>query len=333
MIGRILGILFIGIIVMMIVLWVISAGPSKTITGARTQSNFLSSLSNLSLPQLFSFKLPWDEYRPNVQGADISQYIGGTTGEDVQNAYANNGNSGYSQQTQLDQARTFGSPSPYRSYVTLQEGSADQGDTAREYVRIINSSGNADTVNLSGWSLQSAISGARYYLPGAAEVFVSGVVNSLGEITLAPGNTTIITSGSSPVGASFRENVCSGYLGTLQRFYPVLGTASCPSPSDALPETPDNLRTYGSSCFDYVNSLSPCSFPKDVPATLPSACRTFVVNVFSYNGCVQLYRDTPAFSRGSWRVYLNSQTELWDNAHDIIRLLDDQGRTVDVVTY
>jgi hypothetical protein len=332
MIGRILSILFIGIIIMMIILWIISAGPSKTIAGARTQSNFLSLFSNMSLSQLFSLKLPWTEYRPIVQGPDISSYIGGMTGTDVQDIYANHTYDA-SHSTQTDQARTFGSLSPYRSYVTLQNGSSDQNDPAREYVRIINSTDNAHTINLSGWSLQSAVSGARYYLPGAADVFISGVVNSLGEITLAPGAIAIITSGSSPVGASFHENICSGYLGTLQKFYPAISTASCPSPSDALPETPDNLRTYGSSCFDYVNNIPRCSFPTDVPTTLPSACRTFIMSTYSYNGCVQLYRHTNTFARGVWRVYLNSPIELWDNAHDIIRLLDDQGRTVDTVTY
>lgn len=331
MVARILLFLFIGIVVMGVILWVINSGPAKTVAGAQSQPHLLSSLTYFSLPKLFSLQLPWAQYRPTIEGPDISKYIGGMTAEDIQNSYADTAL--YPHHPQINQAKTFGTPSPHRSSISLQQGDATQTDPAREYIRIVNSSDTTRGVNMSGWSLQSAVSGARYYLPGAASVFVSGVVNSLGEITLSPGGSVIVVSGFSPVGASFHENICSGYLGTLQRFYPTLGTFSCPSPSDALLGTPENLRAYGSSCLDYVQELSSCEFPTDIPSTLSPTCQSFVANTFTYNGCVHMYRDTASFLRGSWRVYLNSQFELWDNRHDVIRLLDDQGRIVDAVTY
>src|SRR6185295_18661707 len=107
----------------------------------------------------------------------------------------------------------------------------------------------------SGWSLQSAVTGTRASLPQTgAEMFVAGSVNHGVPIYLDPGTSAFIVSGISPVGISLRENVCTGYLAQLQHFSPGLDTA-CPDPSDMLPMTADNLRIYGASCVDYVQSL------------------------------------------------------------------------------
>jgi len=328
MIKRILLFLIFGFIIMGIIFWLVNGGPSKVIAGARSQPNFIASfLTGTKVPDIFSIKLPWSNLAPNIKGADISGYI--NTDADTT---SQGGSAGYSQQ-QLDQVKTFGTPSPHRSRVTLRAPSATEKDPAKEYLTMSTASNNTDSININGWSLQSVVSGVRVYLPTAAQVFISGNINNTTGVTLAPGASVILTSGTSPVGVSFRQNICSGYLGDLQTFTPYISTASCPSPSDALPETPDNLRTYGSNCLDYVRNLSSCRFPQDIPSTLSGACKALVANTFSYNGCVRLYGDTPSFTLNSWRLFLNSPIELWDNAHDIIRLLDEQGRTVDAVTY
>ncbi|MBM3260864.1 hypothetical protein FJY93_00405 [Candidatus Kaiserbacteria bacterium] len=320
MILRILGVLVIGIFVLGIAFWLISGGPSKIINAAKNQPDPLSAILNGRLFDSFaSFQLPWRGSIPDIQGADISQYIGSGTG-------------GYSED-QLQQVKMFGLPSPYRSQVTLQDGRAIESDPSKEYLNITAARDNTESIDITGWSLQSAVSGERYYLPTAAPMFVGGAVNTADRVMLAPGGKAIISSGVSPVGVSFRENICSGYLGKLQSFYPSFTFASCPDPSDALPMTAENLRAYGSACIDYVRSLASCEFPKDPPASLTPNCRTFVMDTFSYNGCVYRYQNTPSFLQTSWRLFLNAQRGVWDDRHDIIRLLDAQSRTVDAISY
>lgn len=325
MIGRILGVLGFSIIILMLVYWVVRGGPSKAVTAAKTQPSVVEGLLNGDLfGKTLSLKLPWQASVSGPGYVDISQYVGADADKITV--------SGYSKE-QLDHAKNFGLPSPYRSQVSLQQGHATESDPSKEYLSIKASRDNEGTISITGWSVQNAVSGERYYLPEAAPEFIGGAVNSLGPISLAPGGSAIISSGVSPVGVSFRENRCSGYLGKLQTFYPSMGFASCPNPSDALTETVENLRTYGSSCLDYVHSLSSCEFPQDVPVSLSPACRSFVTNTFSYNGCVQMYRSTESFHRNAWRLYLNAQHGIWDDRHDIVRLLDAAGRTVDAVTY
>jgi len=325
MVGRILMALVFVIIIMMIVFWWISGGPGKVVTGAKDQPNIVASFFHGSLTQnILGIKLPWQGAVAMPGGADISKYTGTGTDGAHGTAYT---------QDQLDQARNFGMSSPYRSQVTLQQGQATASNPAKEYIAIKSASDNEGTVDLTGWSVQSAVSGERYYLPSATVIFIGGAVNSTNQVSLPPSATAIIATGVSPVGVSFRENICSGYLGKLQSFHPDFGFASCPNPSDAMPETAENLRAYGSKCLDYVRSLSSCEFPQDLPASLSPACRSYVTNVFSYNGCVHMHQGLPSFMQNSWRLYLNAQTSIWDDTHDIIRLLDAQGRTVDAVTY
>lgn len=325
MIARILAFLGFGIIVIMIAFWVISGGPSKVATAAKSQPNFIEGILNGNLlGSVLSIRLPWRGSIPDLQNPDISQYI--DNGHEDTIAF------GHSQE-ELDRARSFGMPSPYRSLVSLQEAHAAESDPAKEYMTIVGARGNDGSIDLTGWSVQSAVSGTRLYLPEAASIFIGGAINNPDHVMLAPGGTAIVVSGVSPVGISFRENICSGYLGKLQTFHPNLDYVSCPSPSAALPETAENLRAYGSNCLDYVRELSSCDFPQNVPPTLSLACHAFVLDTFSYNGCVRTHRGTPSFLRNTWRLYLNAQYNLWDDRHDIIRLLDAQGRTVDAVTY
>jgi hypothetical protein len=51
------------------------------------------------------------------------------------------------------------------------------------------------------------------------------------------------------------------------------------------------------------------------------------------NGCVNRNNFRSEFYKNMWRVYLGASGELWPNAHDAIRLLDAQGKTVSVFVY
>ncbi len=185
---------------------------------------------------------------------------------------------------------------------------------------------------LSGWSLQSVLTGVRLYLPNAAPVFSLGNINEVAPVYLAPGEQAIISSSVSPVSVSFRENMCTGYLGQYQAFTPQL-SRQCPSPQTELPMTPSNFAAYGDSCFDTLESLYACTFPDVLPQSVSPECAAALRNTLSYTSCVVRHRSDPGFNSSTWRLFLGSPVEVWRNSHDTIRLLDAQGRTVDVYSY
>src|SRR3989344_2077555 len=108
--------------------------------------------------------------------------------------------------------------------VTLSQAAATESATAHEYLELDAREG-ISAVSLTGWSLQSMVSGVRIPIPGAATPFIIGIVNQLPPVVLAPGQTALVVTGASPVGVSFRENRCTGFLEQVQSFDPALANA------------------------------------------------------------------------------------------------------------
>ena len=321
------------IVILLVLLWFITGGVGKTVQAARGITNPLYALFSYSTSTGSFFRLPWQPEGLTL-GPDVSDIM---DAEDAMEPKTPEEELAESQEeyarlvSEAERAKTFGEPSPHRGKVRIGEGGAAEGRAA-EYVELEASPDNTAPVSLGGWSLQSALTGIRAYIPRGAEIFIMGDVNAQKDIYLDPGATAVASSPASPVGTSFRENACTGYLRGLQAFTPPL-SRSCPPPAESLPLTPDNLRTYGDACYDFVQTLPPCTFPLSPPPGVAPACRIFLANNLSYNGCVQNYRHASGFARDAWRIYLNAGGELWRNSHDIIRLLDAEGRTVDVVSY
>jgi hypothetical protein len=222
--------------------------------------------------------------------------------------------------------------SPYAGFIELQIGGADRPDVNGEYVVIRASDFVTLPIPVSGWSLKSAYTGRRAIIPLAASPFYQGVVNTVEPIELSSGESVILSTGVSPVGVSFRETVCTGYLGQTQQFSPALSN-SCPRPTDLMPRSNENAARYGASCLDYVERLPQCSFPTIFPSDLSSACRNYLTTTFTYNGCTQVYGSRSGSAMSTWRAYYASGEELWQNEHDSIVLTDEQGRTVASVSY
>jgi len=329
MIRRVLTVTFVLIIIALVIFWIVTGGIGRAMRTGEFFTDPIAVIFGTGTTTGTLITLPWQQAAP--RGPDISGYA--TQADEEQQASSGAPNQQQSTAPAPSQAATFGNPSPYVGQVTISNNDAAQSNPAYQYIEVQASAANTSPVTISGWSLQSEVSGSRAYIPEAASVFVTGTVNTVGPVYLKAGDSAIITTGTTPVGTSFRENICSGYLAQVQSFSPGLST-SCPDPSQALPETAQNLQTYGSSCFDYLSSLAQCDLPgSNLPSDLSPACQAFVANTFSYNGCVNTYENTPSFALPVWRLYLNMRAGLWDNTHDIIRLLDDQGRTVDVLTY
>ncbi len=237
----------------------------------------------------------------------------------------------------LYQEQSFGpqpdtEQSPYAGFVDLQIGGAQSSDPSDEYVVLLASQFAAVPIPVSGWSVRSALSGMRATIPLAASPFYQGVVNSVGPIMLRSGERVVLSSGASPVGISFRETTCTGYLAQTQRFSPSLSN-SCPRPTTLLPRTSENEARYGASCVNFVERLAQCSYPTLIPNDVSQSCRAYLSNTFTYSGCMRAYGSGETQNLNSWRAYETSSSELWGNSHDTLVLLDGEGRVVTTLRY
>lgn len=233
--------------------------------------------------------------------------------------------SGFSQTT----GGTFGLSGGYASVSFVNDTTGTQSKSASsEYVTIAASPTLTSGVSLAGWKLKSKESGKTVAFPAGTEVPRSGSVNASGAITLKPGDYATVVSGRSPVGSSFRESICTGYLEERQDFKPPL-TQSCPTPLQELyrADASPNER-----CEDYVRSISYCSSQSTMKSP-GGSCEAFVDEVLTYNGCVAAHRSDPGFSLSSWRIYLGASDDLWNDRHDTIELINADGAVVDSLTY
>jgi hypothetical protein len=310
--------------------WLVTGGIRKIGDTARSFTNLLGFVS-LNATSSREFRLPWQP-AGLIFGPDLSELQSEEAGQDIlDDDGLNRSQIEYDALLAQTGTKTFGEPSPYRGKIQLADGTAAEKLTA-EYVEIEASFNNTGPVGIAGWSLQSARSGVRAYIPRGTNIFILGDINQQQDIYLNPGARAIVSSKNSPTGTSFRENVCTGYLAGLQTFTPSL-SRNCPPGSALFSLASENLRMYGDACFDFTESLPPCALPLSVPSDIMPACRIFLANNLSYNGCVKNNRGRGGFSQDSWRIYLNSGGELWRNSHDVIRLLDAEGKTVDAISY
>ncbi len=260
------------------------------------------------------------------------------------------------------EAYTKGSTaSTWQDKVRLEKGTAARATRSQEeYVTIRNSS--RESVTISGWSLKNGAEEQAYrtsdgrlvapratwvVIPNGAKVFYPGRAQTLAPITLAPGERAIITSGrildTKPyvINASFRTNICTGYLGEAREgeaytFEPPL-SRRCPDP-----EREPGFNNLLESCREVVEDLAQCETPTiknggdeiNGVTNLSSSCRNYIIDHFSYAGCLKYHAGDSNFNldRGEWRVFLN-QGELWRASNESISLYDNLGRLVDRLTY
>jgi hypothetical protein len=302
---------------LLVIFWLLGGGIQKIIGSAGSFSlsipNLLSGTSSFA-----SFQLP---FAPSVYPQIPSAYSG-TDSSGGGNTY---------QPYQPAGTLQNGAQSPYAGEIVMTQGAAVAQSANAQYLEISAMPG-ISSVDIAGWTLQSALSGALATIPEAASPFMMGRVNTVSNVLLSGGGVAYVVTGSSPVGVSFSENMCTGYLGTLQPFVPAL-PLKCPSPLSEIPDTAANEARLGASCFSYLSQLPPCSFPAKPPQNLSSACISEIQTKLSYNGCLATHQSDPGFFTNSWRLYLAQGRSLWGVQHDVIRLLDGSGRVVSVLNY
>lgn len=332
----------VGIFAFIFIIWIFTGGPTNAISfsgptipystsGSGTSTNATSSSSGgsisffSSLPRA-SFGSPTYITLPGSTGSNVSLTGGGSVS-------SGGSNSSVPPASSLSGVG-FGTPSPYRGLVTLSHGVSDPGasNPNNESLTLYVSPNAGTPVDITGWTLESAATGKTAVIPKGTTLPRSGVVNEQSDIVLLPGQQAIISSGRSPIGASFQENKCIGYYSNFQNFTPSL-PQNCPDPSSELQAHYGAYYIRDAACIDYVNTIPRCKTVLTPPTNISGACQSFVLKYLNYNGCVDEHQNDSDFYGNTWRVYLGRTASMWRQQHEVVKLLDKQGKTVDAFSY
>lgn len=312
---------FIGVFVFIFLVWIAAGGPMNAIsfTGPR-----------LALPEELGGGSYLQFPRSGGGGGSRNVSLPGSTG----NTSGTKNTGTYSIPVSGGTISVFGVPSPYQNLVRLNRyvSSASSSDPKREYVEISLAQNASEGVNITGWYLESGATGKAELIPKGTRRPTSGVVNASDDIVLMPGERALIISGESPVGASFRENKCTGYFADFQSFSPSL-PKNCPSPASELATYYGKPYIHDPACIEFVNRVPRCSVPLDGTSNLTINCKDFLEDHFNYNGCVKYHGNDSDFSGTTWRIYLGRDTHMWRSKYEIVRLHDKTGKTVDLFGY
>ena len=299
----------------LVAFWFVSGGPSREGFG----SLFIQSPIASSSPRNF---LPFVNSSNNTGDTSGS----GTTG-------STNTSGQYTTGLGTTPAIPGYDQSPQAGTVSIGDYSGARSSiSAQEYLYIYANSSNSGPVNITGWRLVSTISKHGATIASGVQTPVMNQAQSSSAIMLNPGDGADVTTGPSPIGISFRENECVGYLGNFQKFYPSLNQ-SCPYPGQELSQSGTSQFNQEPACTQAINSLSSCQTVITAPYGVSSACSDFMVQHFTYNGCVTVHRNDQNFTSTRWRIFLGQSSELWNNQSDVIVLLDSNGKLVSSVSY
>ena len=311
---------FIGVFVFIFLIWVATGGPVHPLAFSGptlAQPQELGGGTYLSLPRAMT-----------LSGGDGGSYI--PAGNNGSNTIFN----GSGVFTPSLSGVAFGESSSYRGVASMSHYVSGAGslDPRNEYTEIDVSSSGSVPVDISGWTLESEATGNATVIPKGTELPMSGIVNAAQDIVLLPGERAIVSSGQSPIGASFRENKCIGYFNSFQSFSPSL-PQNCPAPSDELTANYGPTYIRDAACIDYVNRIGRCQTVLSPPTTISGACQSFLVKYLNYNGCVTAHQADADFVGNTWHIYLGRTNSMWRTSHEVVKLLDTSGKTVDAFSY
>jgi len=169
--------------------------------------------------------------------------------------------------------------------------------------------------------------GKGSYLPYAYKI------NYQEPIFLYPGSVAYITTGRSPIGTSFRTNLCTGYFEQFQNFEPPL-EKECTRPENEPEFITTGPNKMNDDCIDYVEKIPRCEIvKKNLPLDMQPECAQYISAKINYKTCVKNHKNTKNFYNHEWRIYLNRENEFWKSKRETIKLLDNKGNLVDTITY
>lgn len=323
------GVVFVFIILLfLIAVWFLTGGPSRS---GSARNLFLSgpfaTSSFISVPSI----------NMNV-GVGSDGYGDSETGNKGEQNYAGGGTpTGISPGLSETQSASLGlknlPTSPYAGKVRLSAGGTYASNYKEEYIVLRANPSNIQRIAISGWKLQSAINKKTAVIYQGVEVYQPTFTQEGGAIVLNPGDTAVISTGRSPVGVSFKENICTGYLSQFQEFYPRL-REDCPLPlNEAMDSISNGQPASNTACLRYLQGMSRCRLTINPPMTLPDSCRSLINNTLTYSGCVTRHQGDIDFKKTEWRIFLGYNEKLWSANREVLTLLDSEGKLVDSIVF
>lgn len=304
-------VLVISIVLILGILWAFSGGPDRS--GNKRSLSSLSSNKSI-ISSINSFFIPIKRNQTDTR-SEVDRKYNSITEE-------------------FGRVRDFGENSPYWGLITIEESSNGPKQTTSkdEYLILNVSSKLTESLTITGWKLQSMITNRTVTIPKATKVSTSGNVNIEQPIVIYPKDKVYLLTGYSPVGNSFQINKCSGYFEQFQDFIPSI-PKECPLPKDEFMFAESDPLRFGDACLTYIENLPRCQMPLEaLPLGFSDSCTIYITEEINYSSCIENHRDDKDFFKPEWRVYLKRDQEIW-NTRDIIRLLDGNGKTVDVFSY
>ena len=228
-----------------------------------------------------------------------------------------------------------GETSPYAGLVILSKRASGpkNRDVNREYIEMSASRDNTELIPITGWRLESPVSGRSIAIPEASYLPRSGEKNIDQPVWLSPGERAFIITGRSPIGISFRNNICAGYFTQFQRFEPFL-SRQCPDPEDDILFYDEDLSIFNDNvCMDFVDRIGRCKVVTKLPPELSNSCGVAIIGELNYNSCVDNHKDDGNFIEDEWYIYLKREFELWRDKRELIVLFDQDKKIVDSFSY
>ena len=230
----------------------------------------------------------------------------------------------------VKQQVTLGPPpdSFYKNYVKIYSTvSAKENYPEKEYIEIHVVQSNLSSVDITNWKLVNS-KGEEALIGKSTALPVGGKVNTTTSTNVSGNDILIVSTGHSPVGYSFRLNSCTGYFEQFQDFVPPIIT-QCPNAS-----YDPSFQALENDCKMFAYTIPQCTTNvKPFPSGISAGCKSFIISKASYNGCVATNKNNADFNKPEWRIFLNRDSELWNNTKDTVTLLDDRGDVVDSYSY
>jgi len=326
---------FLAMIVVFFVLWLAGGGPTKPISFA---GPYITPITNVDQTQVgYSTGGGW------VSGINVQGSLPGITQTQARNDLSSAEYKFFDLQQQVKDLKLFGTASPYKGQVRITGGNFSTTDPDQEYVTIQVLSSAPGDITLTGWRLVSVATGFGETIGTGTELPTAGWISNDAPIVLHPGDQVYVVTGESPVGGSFKENMCSGYLGFTQSFYPPVAKR-CPSASEEFKKYFEGNSLQDDKCYRLTQNANVCEVPNDSPP-ISSYCLALIDKHLTYNGCVATHKYDARFYTGTWRVFFGRTEltrthieksiygELWRSSREGVKLLDANGLTVDLYTY
>ncbi|MBU1557499.1 hypothetical protein KKC45_00895 [Patescibacteria group bacterium] len=233
----------------------------------------------------------------------------------------------------LEKAQEKAGVSVYNDKIILKNGDARDTNFDREYLVLEASDKNTDKINITGWTLTSVITGNKITIGKASYLPYTSKVNYQENIFLSPGDKVYMVTGRSPIGTSFRTNICTGYFEQFQNFTPYL-KKECPEPEDEDDFVISGPNRLNDDCIDYVERIPKCELvTKSLPLDMQYECGVYITSEINYNSCVKKHKNESDFYKSEWRIFLDREYTLWKDKRETIKLLDANENLVDTITY